>query len=161
MENFTKLRFQIDRCKTLRPTADFLAAENPLTSQFLISASVDPLSANGIGSLLFKGAVENARRNSIETICFGGRLTGMRTKVLNGSAPADVFSALIRGEIVGSSIQMGIKAGFEPVRFIENYFDDSESLNFGILMICSTIEKKRDFSESDDAQFVDSEGVFG
>lgn len=128
---------------------------------FLVSASVDPKSPKGIGSLLLRGAVEIARRNSIENVCYGGRLTAMQKRVKDGAQPQEVFVSLIQGEIVEPSIQMGLKEGFEPVSLIENYFEDPESLNFGILMTCKTVDKQSEASPLHNEWPLLAEEIFG
>ena len=102
---------------------------------FIVSVTVDPSSPKGIGSLLLTGTIKMAKNYSIGNVAYGARITNMKKLLKNGSSPTDVFKSLTKGEFIEPSVQMGLKTGFKPDQLITDYYDDPESLNFGILMI--------------------------
>ncbi len=105
---------------------------------FLVSASVVPTAPKGVGSLLMTATIEQAKRLGIETVAYGARITTMKERLTRGATQDEVFQDLLRQQIIEPSVQIGVKSGFRPARLIPNYFIDTSSMNFGVLMTFGT-----------------------
>ncbi|WP_423798189.1 hypothetical protein [Neobacillus sp. SAB-20_R2A] len=91
-----------------------------------------PFTASGI---LLAHIATYTFKNSIRSVVLGGRLPFYH-KYANQMSPEDYINAKRKsGKPLDPELHIYKKAGCRPVKVIPNYFPDSESLNYGVLLI--------------------------
>ena len=117
--------------------AEAATAPNPaasVCSLYIVTISIHSGAARGTGTELVKALCELGRRNGLKFVRYGIRLPHLSHHVKNGVSPARYVEQLASGAVHEDVYRLAIKSGGTPRSLIPDYYQDSASLNYGLLM---------------------------
>lgn len=101
---------------------------------YIVDISVRPdYRKLGLGKHMMQAMYHTVIQFGLERLLGGGRMPGYHL-VADNMTPEQYVSAVISGELVDPVITFLLKTGRTPVAIAENYLDDEESHNYGVLM---------------------------
>ncbi|WP_078547518.1 GNAT family N-acetyltransferase [Litchfieldia alkalitelluris] len=101
---------------------------------YIVDISVSPTYRSlGIGKWLMQSMYEVVVHLDADRLLGGGRLSGFHRQSSNMSAE-EYIEKVLCGELKDPVITFLLKCGRTPVQLVENYLDDEESKNYGLLM---------------------------
>jgi hypothetical protein len=105
--------------------------------QYIVSISVLPDAPRGTGTILLKGLCKWAAERGIPKVAYGARVTGYG-KVKSKMHFSDYYKQIVRNRVYDNLHKAAKNAGGMMCGYIENYFDDPQSNNFGITVVHNT-----------------------
>lgn len=87
----------------------------------------------GLGKWLMQSMYEVVVHLNLERLLGGGRMSGYSKHAADMSAQTYI-EKVIKGDLKDPVITFLLRSGRTPVQLIENYLDDEESCNYGLLM---------------------------
>ncbi|MCC3357663.1 GNAT family N-acetyltransferase [Bacillus sp. REN16] len=87
----------------------------------------------GLGKWLMQSMYEVVVHLKLERLLGGGRMSGYSKHAIDMSAQT-YMEKVVAGELKDPVITFLLRCGRTPVQLIENYLDDEESCNYGLLM---------------------------
>jgi len=101
---------------------------------YIVDISVRPSYRKwGLGKKMMQAMYQTVIQLGLDRLLGGGRMPGYH-KVADQLKPEDYISAVLSGDLVDPVITFLLKTGRTPVAIAENYLDDEESQNYGVLM---------------------------
>ena len=117
-------------------TADgYITTHDPLgNTLYIVDISVHPQYRSlRLGKLMMYAMYQVVIEKKLERLIGGGRMPGYH-KVAGKMSPNEYVDKVTKGELYDPVISFLLKCGRLPVAVVENYLDDEESLNYGVLM---------------------------
>lgn len=87
----------------------------------------------GLGKLLMQAMYHTVIKLNLERLLGGGRMPGYY-KIAHQLTPEEYIQAVTKGTIKDPVISFLMRCGRTPLTIVENYLEDEESLNYGVLM---------------------------
>ncbi|RFU66326.1 GNAT family N-acetyltransferase [Peribacillus saganii] len=101
---------------------------------YIVDISVRPkFRSLGLGKLLIQSMYHVVVQLGLDRLLGGGRMPGYR-KYSDTMAPGRYLEAVVAGGVKDPVITFLLKCGRTPLKVVENYLEDEESLNYGVLM---------------------------
>ncbi|PWW28442.1 ribosomal protein S18 acetylase RimI-like enzyme [Cytobacillus oceanisediminis] len=101
---------------------------------YIVDISVRPKYRKlGLGKLMMQAMYQVVIQNGLDRLLGGGRMPGYHQAAVEMSAE-EYLEKLIAGEKKDPVITFLLRCGRTPLAVVENYLEDEESLNHGILM---------------------------
>ncbi|WP_026581219.1 GNAT family N-acetyltransferase [Bacillus sp. J33] len=101
---------------------------------YIVDISVRPRYRKlGLGKLLMQAMYQVVVQLGLERLLGGGRMPGY-CKAAHECSPQEYLQKLVAGEKKDPVITFLLRCGRTPLGIVENYLDDKESLNYGVLM---------------------------
>jgi hypothetical protein len=102
--------------------------------RYIVSISVKPEAPRSTGSILLKSLKKYCQQNKITEFTYGLRLAGYHRFAEEGLSIDSYVNGLKNRKYLDPAFEMAINAEGSIVNTIENYYDDPESLNYGLLV---------------------------
>lgn len=101
---------------------------------YIVDISVRPKYRKfGLGKLMMQSMYHVVIEKKLDRLLGGGRMPGYHE--LAGDLTADqYFQKVLSGDLKDPVISFLLKCGRKPIRIVENYLDDDESLGHAVLM---------------------------
>lgn len=101
---------------------------------YIVDISVRPAFRSlGLGKIMMQSMYHVVIEKGLDRLLGGGRMPGYHKHADNMSAKKYI-DAVVRGELHDPVISFLLRCGRLPLTVVENYLDDEESLNYGVLM---------------------------
>lgn len=101
---------------------------------YIVDISVrPPFRSLGLGKIMMQAMYHVVIEMNMERLLGGGRIPGYHKQAGNMSAQRYV-DKVVAGELYDPVITFLLKCGRLPIAVVENYLEDQESLNYGVLM---------------------------
>lgn len=101
---------------------------------YIVDISVRPTYRSlGLGKIMMQSMYHIVIEKGLDRLLGGGRMPGYH-KYANKLTAEAYKDAIVTGEIKDPVITFLLRCGRLPVAVVENYLDDEESLNYGLLM---------------------------
>lgn len=101
---------------------------------YIVDISVHPAyRALGLGKLIMHSMYHVVIQKRLERLLGGSRMPGYHQHA-NKLTAEEYLQAVITGELRDPVISFLLRCGRVPITIIENYLEDKESLNYGVLM---------------------------
>lgn len=101
---------------------------------YIVDISVHPQYRSlGLGKLMMYAMYQVVIEKKLDRLLGGGRMPGYY-KVAEKLSPSEYVDKVLKGELHDPVISFLLKCGRIPIAVIEDYLDDEESLNCGVLM---------------------------
>ncbi|RUL54798.1 GNAT family N-acetyltransferase [Lysinibacillus antri] len=101
---------------------------------YIVDISVRPAYRSlGLGKIMMQAMYHVVIENGLERLLGGGRIPGYHKKADTLSAH-EYIDAVVRGDLYDPVVSFLLRCGRKPIAIVENYLDDEESLNYGVLM---------------------------
>ncbi|MBE4909776.1 GNAT family N-acetyltransferase [Bacillus luteolus] len=101
---------------------------------YVVDISVKPAYRKlDLGKLLMQSMYDVVIHKDLDRLLGGGRMPGYH-RVSEELSPQDYLNKIISGTLRDPVISFLLRCGRMPVTLIENYLEDEESLNYGVLM---------------------------
>ncbi|WP_166246181.1 GNAT family N-acetyltransferase [Paenibacillus turpanensis] len=101
---------------------------------YIVDISVSPaFRGYGLGRWLMHAMYETVVQLGMERLLGGGRMSGYHREAERLTAQ-QYLDTVLRGELSDPVISFLLRCGRTPVMLVENYLDDEESRNYGVLM---------------------------
>jgi len=115
-------------------------ATKPLRSQkcdhcYGISMSIVSEAPGGIGTALMKGVAHWCKTHGVKKFAWGGRMSNFRAAHEKGITMEEYFRGVLKGANREELAGVAVNSGARIVRAIENYYDDPDSLDYGLLVV--------------------------
>ncbi|WP_078380446.1 GNAT family N-acetyltransferase [Sutcliffiella halmapala] len=113
----------------------YIRTHNPNgNTLYVVDISVSPnFRKLGVGKWLMQSMYEIVIHHNLERLLGGGRIPGYQDHSENMTAEQYIESVL-KGNLKDPVITFLLRCGRTPVKVVENYLEDKESLNYGVLM---------------------------
>ncbi|MDN4493977.1 GNAT family N-acetyltransferase [Ureibacillus aquaedulcis] len=101
---------------------------------YIVDISVRPsFRSLGLGKIMMQAMYHVVVELKLERLLGGGRMPGYHKQAEN--IPAEEYvNKVVLGELYDPVITFLLKCGRLPIAVVENYLEDEESLNYGVLM---------------------------
>ena len=101
---------------------------------YIVDISVSPIyRKSGIGKWLMQSMYETVVHKGLTRLLGGGRMPGYHLLGTEMSAK-EYLNRVMEGKLKDPVISFLLRCGRTPVMVVENYLEDEESLNYGVLM---------------------------
>lgn len=101
---------------------------------YIVDISVRPKYRSlGLGKIMLQSMYHVVIQKGLDRLLGGGRMPGYH-KYSNRLTAAEYIQAVTAGELNDLVISFLLRCGRMPVAVVENYLEDEESLNHGVLM---------------------------
>ena len=101
---------------------------------YIVDISVRPTFRSlGLGKIMMQAMYQVVVEQGLERLLGGGRIPGYHRHADKLSAQ-DYVDKVTNGELYDPVISFLLKCGRLPLAVVENYLEDQESLNYGVLM---------------------------
>lgn len=111
---------------------------------FVASLSVSPdFKGLGLGKELISKAQEYVQQNGLSKLALGARLPGYASQKPLMSI-SEYYEKYQKGEISDWQLKFYESCGLEPKKLIDNYFEDEDSANAGVLMEWTNPDLKKE-----------------
>ena len=101
---------------------------------YIVDISVRPaFRALGLGKIMMQAMYHVVIEKGLERLLGGGRMPGYHKHAAQLSAE-EYINKVVNGELYDPVISFLLKCGRLPIAVVENYLEDEESLNYGVLM---------------------------
>lgn len=101
---------------------------------YIVDISVRPAYRSlGLGKIMMQSMYHIVVKLGLDRLLGGGRMPGYH-KVANEMTAIEYVEAVMAGKVHDPVISFLLRAGRMPVAVVDNYLDDEESLNYGVLM---------------------------
>lgn len=101
---------------------------------YIVDISVRPTHRSlGLGKIMMQAMYHVLIQNGLDRLLGGGRMPGYH-KYSEQLTAQEYLNAVIDGVLKDPVISFLLKCGRKPIAIVENYLDDEESLNYGVLM---------------------------
>ena len=101
---------------------------------YIVDISVRPaFRALGLGKIMMQAMYQVVVEKGLERLLGGGRMPGYHKHAAQLSAE-EYINKVVKGELYDPVISFLLKCGRLPIAVVENYLEDEESLNYGVLM---------------------------
>ncbi|MFP3918428.1 GNAT family N-acetyltransferase [Lysinibacillus telephonicus] len=101
---------------------------------YIVDISVRPAFRSlGLGKIMMQSMYHVIIEKGLDRLLGGGRMPGYY-KHANNMTANEYIDAVVRGELHDPVISFLLRCGRLPLTVVENYLDDEESLNYGVLM---------------------------
>ncbi|MFJ8237353.1 GNAT family N-acetyltransferase [Ureibacillus sp. NPDC094379] len=113
----------------------YITNHNPKgNTLYIVDISVRPSYRSlGLGKIMMQSMYHVVIEKGFDRLLGGGRMPGYY-KHANQLIADDYLKAVLSGQLKDPVITFLLKCGRLPIAVIENYLDDKESLNYGVLM---------------------------
>ncbi len=101
---------------------------------YIVDISVRPAYRSfGLGKIMMQSMYHVVIEKGLERLLGGGRMPGYR-KYATTLTANEYVDHVINGKIHDPVISFLLRCGRKPIAVVENYLEDEESLNYGVLM---------------------------
>jgi len=100
-----------------------------------ISLTVSPAAPVGTGTTIKQAAMRYCKAEGYEFMVSCVRAPRYRAWRERGATFAEYYRGLVEGRFQERAFHVCLKSGGEPIRYVENYFDDPESDNYSLLLM--------------------------
>lgn len=101
---------------------------------YIVDISVRPSYRSlGLGKIMMQSMYQIVIELGLDRLLGGGRMPGYQ-KHANEMTATEYVDAVLAGKIHDPVISFLLRAGRMPIAVVDNYLDDEESLNYGVLM---------------------------
>jgi len=101
---------------------------------YIVDISVRPLYRSlGLGKIMMQSMYHIVIQMGLDRLLGGGRMPGY-CKVASKMTALEYIDAVTAGKLHDPVISFLLRSGRLPISVVENYLDDEESLNYGVLM---------------------------
>jgi ribosomal protein S18 acetylase RimI-like enzyme len=113
----------------------YIGNHNPEgTCLYVVDISISPAYRKlGLGKLLMQSMYEVVINLGLDRLLGGGRMPGYHRHCRRMTA-AEYLKAVVRGDLKDPVVTFLLRCGRTPVKVVENYLEDEDSLNHGALM---------------------------
>nr|WP_106784972.1 GNAT family N-acetyltransferase [Lysinibacillus timonensis] len=101
---------------------------------YIVDISVRPnFRSLGLGKIMMQSMYHVVIENNLDRLLGGGRMPGFH-RYANQLSANEYIKAVTSGQIHDPVISFLLRCGRMPIAIVENYLDDEESKNYGVLM---------------------------
>jgi hypothetical protein len=100
-----------------------------------VSLSVAEYAPRGTATLLLSGISELCRKRGIVKLAYGARIPGFHIAQKSGITIDEYFKNLCKGNVRESVVGAALGSGGRLVCPLRDYYEDPESLDYGILVV--------------------------
>ncbi|MFV8828083.1 GNAT family N-acetyltransferase [Alkalihalobacterium sp. APHAB7] len=101
---------------------------------YIVDISVRPKYRKlGLGKVMMQSMYHVVIQQGLDRLLGGGRMPSYH-KAAKEMTPGQYVSAIIKGSMKDPVISFLLRCGRKPIHIVENYLDDEESCNYGVLM---------------------------
>ncbi|MDM5335499.1 GNAT family N-acetyltransferase [Ureibacillus composti] len=113
----------------------YITNHNPKgNTLYIVDISVRPSYRSlGLGKIMMQSMYHVVIEKGLDRLLGGSRMPGYH-KYAHQLKAADYLKAVLTGQLKDPVITFLLKCGRLPIAVIENYLEDEESLNYGVLM---------------------------
>lgn len=108
--------------------------QNDGDTLYIVDISVSPAyRKTGIGKLLMQAMYQTVVHLDLNRLLGGGRMPGYHEKA-DEMRPEEYVEQVVTGKLRDPVISFLLHCGRTPIHIVEDYLDDEESRNYGVLM---------------------------
>ena len=113
----------------------YISSHNPNgNTLYVVDISVRPSYRKlGLGKWLMLAMYDVVVHERLDRLLGGGRMPGYYKKA-GEMMPTQYLEAVVKGELKDPVITFLLRCGRTPVKIVDNYLEDTESSNYGVLM---------------------------
>ena len=113
----------------------YISNHNPHgNTLYVVDISVRPSYRKlGLGKWLMLAMYDVVVHKRLDRLLGGGRMPGYYKKARE-MTPKQYLEAIVKGELKDPVITFLLRCGRTPVKIVDNYLEDTESSNYGVLM---------------------------
>ena len=113
----------------------YISSHNPNgNTLYVVDISVRPSYRKlGLGKWLMLAMYDVVVHKRLDRLLGGGRMPGYHKKA-GEMTPKQYLEAVVKGELKDPVITFLLRCGRTPIKIVDNYLEDTESSNYGVLM---------------------------
>ncbi|MFP3125666.1 GNAT family N-acetyltransferase [Ectobacillus funiculus] len=113
----------------------YISSHNPNgNTLYVVDISVRPSYRKlGLGKWLMLAMYDVVVHKRLDRLLGGGRMPGYYKKA-GEMTPKQYLEAVVKGELKDPVITFLLRCGRTPIKIVDNYLEDTESSNYGVLM---------------------------
>jgi acetyltransferase (GNAT) family protein len=117
----------------------FGCSEENADCLYIVSLTAHPNAPRGVGRELLRRAKEEARARGLSYVAFGSRIPGYGA-VSSHMSVNEYVQCVRDASTYDPVLSLGLLCSYRVDQVIDDFYDDWESRNFGVLLICDISE---------------------